>query len=122
MSVSPWDDAPSLECYADLHIHIGRSGSGRPVKVTASRDLTFENICRESVDRKGIDLAGVVDCASPAVLDDIDSLTQRGEMVPLAGGGLAYRDRLVVLPAAEMETREPGGGISHHMAFLPDAA
>jgi uncharacterized protein (TIGR00375 family) len=92
------------------------------VKVTASRDLTFENICRESVDRKGIDLAGVVDCASPAVLDDIDSLTQRGEMVPLAGGGLAYRDRLVVLPAAEMETREPGGGISHHMAFLPDAA
>jgi len=49
--------------FADLHIHIGRSSDGRPVKITASRDLTFENICVESVERKGIQVAGIIDCA-----------------------------------------------------------
>ena len=52
-------------CFCDLHIHIGRTSAGRPVKITAARDLTFEGIARECVERKGIDLAGIVDCASP---------------------------------------------------------
>ncbi|MCD6360603.1 MAG: TIGR00375 family protein, partial [Armatimonadetes bacterium] len=65
----------------DLHVHIGRSGSGRPVKITAARDLTFENIAVECASRKGVDVAGVVDCASPPVLDDIRALVDTGEMV-----------------------------------------
>ncbi|MCJ7752007.1 MAG: endonuclease Q family protein, partial [Armatimonadetes bacterium] len=40
--------------YADLHIHIGRTSAGRPVKITAARDLTFENIAKECATRKGI--------------------------------------------------------------------
>ncbi len=106
--------------YADLHIHIGRSGSGRPIKITASRDLTFANICRECTERKGITVAGIIDCASPPVLADIDALVEAGEMRELPGGGLRYRERLLVLPGAELETREPEGGISHHLCFLPD--
>ena len=69
----------------DLHVHIGRSSSGRPVKITAARDLTFENIAIECVRRKGIDLVGIVDCASPPVLVDIRSLVKAGEMVEQRG-------------------------------------
>ena len=30
--------------YTDLHIHIGRTKSGKPVKITASRNLTLTSI------------------------------------------------------------------------------
>ena len=73
---------------ADLHVHIGRSDSGRPVKITAAGDLTFENIAIESAQRKGIDIVGVVDCASPPVMEDIDGRIEAGQMVPPPGGGL----------------------------------
>lgn len=108
--------------FADLHIHIGRSSDDRPVKITASRDLTFANICRECVERKGIAVAGIVDCGSPPVLRDIEALLEEGRMREMPGGGLLYEDKLLVLPACELETREPRGGISHHVCFLPDLA
>ncbi len=113
----------------DLHVHIGRSGSGRPVKITAARDLTFENIAFECATRKGIDVVGVVDCASPPVLDDIHAMIASGEMVEQPGGGLRYRDEVTVIPAAEFETYEVGGGLatrslgggrqSHHVSYFP---
>lgn len=106
--------------FADLHIHIGRSSDGRPVKITASRDLTFANICWECTERKGVEVAGIIDCASPAVIHDIERLIEAGEMEPLPGGGLRYRDDLVVILGAELETYEEGGGLSHHICFLPD--
>ncbi|HOS94629.1 MAG TPA: TIGR00375 family protein, partial [Armatimonadota bacterium] len=105
--------------FADLHIHIGRSSDGRAVKVTASRDLTFENICIECVDRKGIEIAGMIDCASPGVLRDIDLLLESGQMVPQPGGGLRYRDRLTVILGSELETREVDGGLSHVLCYFP---
>jgi uncharacterized protein (TIGR00375 family) len=105
--------------YADLHIHIGRTNNGRPVKITAARDLTFENIARECLTRKGIEVAGVVDCGSPAVMDDIDALVAAGEMVELAGGGLQYRGQTTVLLGCELETVEEDGGVSHHVSFFP---
>ena len=33
-----------MEVFADMHIHIGRSENGKPIKITASRELRFENI------------------------------------------------------------------------------
>ncbi len=105
---------------ADLHVHIGRSDSGRPVKITAAGDLTFENIAIESAQRKGIDIVGVVDCASPPVMEDIDRLIKVGQMVPQPGGGLRYRDQVTVILGAEFETKENGGGMSHHVSYFPD--
>jgi len=105
--------------YADLHIHIGRTASGRPVKITAARDLTFENIAKECATRKGIDVAGIVDCGSPAVMAEIDALVGAGEMVELAGGGLRYREKTTVLLGCELETVEENGGISHQVSFFP---
>lgn len=104
---------------ADLHVHIGSATCGQVVKVTASRDLTFENILVECVNRKGVDLVGIVDCASPVVIRDIQRLIDSGEMVQLEAGGLRYRERLTVLLGSEVETRERGGGMSHHVSYFP---
>jgi uncharacterized protein (TIGR00375 family) len=106
-------------CYADLHIHIGRTRTGRPVKITAARDLTFENIARECAVRKGIDVAGIVDCASPSVMGEIRQMISTGEMVELAGGGLRYRDRTTVIPGCELETVEEDGSASHQISYFP---
>jgi len=51
--------------YADLHIHIGRTAAGKPVKITAARDLTFENIARECATRKGSRSPGLWIAARP---------------------------------------------------------
>ena len=47
------------EVFADLHVHIGRSESGKPIKITAARSLNFANIARECADRKGINIVGI---------------------------------------------------------------
>jgi uncharacterized protein (TIGR00375 family) len=107
---------------ADLHIHIGRSLSGRPIKITAARDLTFANIAKECVARKGIDLAGIVDCASPAVISDIEALIASGEMEELPAGGLRFRSQTTLLLASELETAEENGAASHHISYFPTLA
>jgi len=103
----------------DFHVHIGRSNSGAPVKITASRNLTFANIARECKYRKGIDIVGIVDCASPEVINDISQLMNSGEMRPLKGGGLIYQDQVTIILGAEIETKEKDGGSSHQIAYFP---
>jgi len=107
---------------ADLHIHIGRTLAGRPIKITAARDLTFANIAKECVARKGIDLAGVVDCASPSVIADIQALLASGEMEELPAGGLRFRGQITILLASELETAERDGSTSHHISYFPTFA
>ena len=53
------------EIFADLHVHIGRRESGKPIKITAAKSLNFANIAKECADRKGIQIVGIIDCASP---------------------------------------------------------
>ena len=60
------------EIFADLHVHIGRSESGKPIKITAARSLNFANIAKECADRKGINVVGIIDCASPYVIENIE--------------------------------------------------
>lgn len=105
--------------FADLHVHIGSSASGLPVKISASRGLTFQSIAHEASVRKGVRLIGVIDCHSPAVQDDIMRLLDAGEMEEAEGGGIRYRDT-VILMGAEMEIREPGGGPFHLLGYLPN--
>ncbi len=45
------------EIFADLHIHIGRSESGKPVKITGAKSLNFANIAKECYNKKGIQVA-----------------------------------------------------------------
>ncbi|MEK0314208.1 endonuclease Q family protein [Cohnella sp. 56] len=110
-------------CYADMHVHIGSSADGQPVKISASRSLTFQSIAEEASERKGIALVGVIDCHAPAVQDDIERLLDTGEMAEVPGGGIRYRDT-VILPGVEMEVRDEGwgGGPYHLLAYLPSLA
>ena len=89
------------------------------MKITAARDLTFENIAKECATRKGIEVAGIVDCGSPAVLEDIKRLIDEGLMVELPGGGLRYRDGTTILLGCELETVEDDGAASHHVSYFP---
>jgi uncharacterized protein (TIGR00375 family) len=104
--------------YADLHIHIGRTEAGQPVKITGSRDLTFHNIAREASDRKGIDIVGIIDCASPAVQSEIEAYLEKGEMEELPGGGISYRNTTILL-GSELEVKDPGYGAAHLLVFMP---
>ena len=105
--------------FADLHIHIGAAGDGKPVKITASNNLTFENIVKESKARKGLDLIGIIDCASPRVQKDIEAMIKKGEIKEIEGGGLKYKEDIVIIPGAEIESREKNGGMVHYLAYFP---
>jgi uncharacterized protein (TIGR00375 family) len=108
------------EYFVDLHVHIGRDSRGRPVKVSGARDLTLENIAREAAERKGIDIIGVVDCASGRVLSDIDLLSQSGAMEEAPGGGMRYKGTTVIVPGVEIEAScRAGEGLSaHYVAYF----
>ncbi|QJD82333.1 endonuclease Q family protein [Cohnella herbarum] len=113
-------DTPILKPYfADLHVHIGRSQDGQPVKISGSKDLTFLNIAREASERKGIELIGIIDCHSPPVQKDIMDCLDSGEMEEVAGGGIRYRDTTIVT-GIEMEVKDEGGGPFHLLGYLPD--
>jgi len=105
--------------FVDLHIHIGASDEGKPVKITASKKLTFAGIIKECLERKGIDIIGIVDCGSPRVLKDIRNLIKKQELMELPGGGLRHRERVTVMLGSEVETTEENRGKSHHVAFFP---
>lgn len=104
--------------FADLHIHIGADREGNPVKITASRRLHFARIAREAYHRKGLDMVGIIDCASPRVIADIEELLDSGEMEELPAGGISYRE-LVIIPGAEVESSEESGGQVHYLAYFP---
>ncbi|MCA9793205.1 MAG: TIGR00375 family protein [Candidatus Eremiobacteraeota bacterium] len=105
--------------YVDLHVHIGQNGRGKAVKITASRKLTFEAVIRECLERKGIDVVGIIDCACTGVLEDLRKLIDRGELMELPEGGLRHRDRVTVIAGAEVEAVEDDGGVSHHLCYFP---
>ncbi len=107
------------EYYVDLHVHIGRSSKGREIKKATASDLTFENIAYEAYIRKGIQVIGVVDCASPYIIEDIESLQDKGEITELEGGGMDYRGGLTLILGAEIETHEAEGCSAHSLCFFP---
>ncbi|WMT42638.1 endonuclease Q family protein [Paenibacillus sp. D2_2] len=104
--------------FADLHIHIGRTEAGAPVKISGSRNLTFANIAKEAAERKGIQLVGITDCHSPGVQTDIITSLEQGQMRELEDGGIAYQGTTLLL-GSELEIREPGMGPAHLLVFFP---
>lgn len=86
-----------MEVFADLHIHIGASSNGRPIKITGSRSLNFQNIVHESVKRKGLQVVGIVDCMSPLVQEDILDFLSNNEAYELEKGGIIYNNAICIL-------------------------
>ena len=111
------------EIFADLHVHIGRSENGKPIKITAARSLNFANIAKECEERKGINVVGIIDCASPYVIEDIEKFLQTGDAYELKDGGIIYKDKVCILLGSEVETSEISRngkcGSAHNICFFP---
>ena len=111
------------EIFADLHVHIGRSKSNKPIKITAARSLNFENIAKECVEKKGINVVGIIDCASPYVIEDIEEYLKNGEAYEIKDGGIIYKDKVCILLGSEIETSEINDngktGSAHNICFFP---
>ncbi len=111
------------EVFADLHVHIGRSENGKPIKITAARSLNFANIAKECADRKGINIVGIIDCASPYVIEDIENFLKTGDAYELEDGGIIYKDKVCIILGSEVETSEKGRngkkGAAHNCCYFP---
>ena len=111
------------EIFADLHVHIGRSENGKPIKITAAKSLNFANIAKECFERKGIDVVGIIDCASPYVIEDIENFLKTGEAYEIEDGGIIYKDKICIILGSEVETteiREDGKrGCAHNLCYFP---
>ena len=111
------------EIFADLHVHIGRSERGKPIKITAAKTLNFANIAKECAERKGINVVGIIDCASPYVIEDIENFLATGDAYELKDGGIIYKDKVCILLGSEVETSEKGRngkcGSAHNICFFP---
>ena len=111
------------EIFADMHVHIGRSESGKPIKITAARSLNFANIAKECVDKKGINLVGIIDCASPYVIEDIENFLKTGEAYEIEDGGIIYKDKVCIILGSEIETNEVNDdgktGSAHNLCYFP---
>lgn len=111
------------EIFADLHVHIGRSENNKPIKITAARTLNFANIAKECAHKKGIQVVGIIDCASPYVIEDIENFLETGEAYEIEDGGIIYKDKVCILLGSEVETSEKGrngkSGAAHNVCFFP---
>ena len=111
------------EIFADLHVHIGRSENNKPIKITAARSLNFANIAKECADRKGINVVGIIDCASPYVIEDIENFLKQGEAYEIPDGGIIYKDKVCIILGSEIETSEVNDygktGSAHNLCYFP---
>ncbi len=111
------------EIFADLHVHIGRSEKGKPIKITAARSLNFANIAKECAERKGISVVGIIDCASPYVIEDIENFLKTGEAYEISDGGIIYKDKVCIILGSEIETSEVNDagktGSAHNLCYFP---
>ncbi len=111
------------EVFADLHVHIGRSEKGKPIKITAARSLNFANIAKECVEKKGIQMVGIIDCASPYIIEDIEDFLKNGEAFEIPDGGIVYQNKVCLILGSEIETSEVNDegktGSAHNLCYFP---
>ncbi|WP_019154382.1 endonuclease Q family protein [Robertmurraya massiliosenegalensis] len=106
--------------FVDLHIHIGRTETGRAVKITGAKTLTFSHIIAHARDLKGLNMIGIIDCHSPEVLMEMERLLQEGKLCELEEGGLFY-EGLTIIPGSELEIYDEGtNGPIHVLCYFPN--
>lgn len=105
--------------YVDLHIHIGRTHRGRAVKITGARSLTLQNVLKTASERKGLDMVGIIDCHSPEVIEELELLIDKEEMVELEEGGLKFGQTVLIL-GSEIEIYDQYcQGPIHVLVYMP---
>ncbi|MFD2445930.1 endonuclease Q family protein [Bacillus sp. CGMCC 1.16607] len=88
--------------YVDLHIHIGRTRSGKAVKITGAKSLTFTNIIHHARNEKGLNMIGIIDSHSPEVIMEMEDLRSQGMLTEHPDGGILFGD-LTIIPGSELE-------------------
>ncbi|MBN8208076.1 TIGR00375 family protein [Bacillus sp. NTK071] len=108
--------------YADFHIHIGRTVSGKAVKITGSNSLTLSSILTESSKRKGLDMIGIIDCHVPEVIQELENRISDGQGYELENGGIRI-DSLTLVLGSEIEIYDHKcNGPIHVLVYLPNMA
>jgi len=102
----------------DTHIHLGASRDGRPIKVSASKNLTLAEI-PAALRRYGADLGAVVDLATRRGLADLEAALAAGALSETADGTFRDAAGTHVLGALEAEFRLSGAGPFHVLAYVP---
>ncbi|RCW64848.1 endonuclease Q family protein [Saliterribacillus persicus] len=105
--------------FVDLHIHIGRDKYGKPVKITASNNLSLENIIEEAKIKKGIDMIGVIDAHTPAFIEEMHSYINNKKALELAEGGIEI-DNVCLILGSEVEIYDHNcKGPIHVLCYFP---
>jgi uncharacterized protein (TIGR00375 family) len=105
--------------YVDLHIHIGRTKTGKAVKITGSKSLTFTNIIHHARNEKGLNIIGIIDSHSPEVIIEMEELLANGILSEHPDGGIVFGD-LTIIPGSELEIYdEQCQGPIHVLCFFP---
>lgn len=106
--------------FADFHIHIGRTASNRPVKITAAKTLTVENIIDFSKRVKGMDMIGIIDCHVPETFLQLKEYIAKEEAVELDEGGLFFSNGITLMIGSELEIYDENcHGPIHVLVFFP---
>jgi uncharacterized protein (TIGR00375 family) len=105
--------------FADFHIHIGRTGSGKPVKITGSKSLTLSSILHEASEVKGLHMIGIIDCHVPEVIGEIETLIDQGIAYEHDDGGIKFQNLTLIL-GSEIEIYDENcKGPVHVLIYLP---
>ncbi|WP_221565320.1 endonuclease Q family protein [Alkalihalobacillus sp. TS-13] len=107
------------QIFADFHIHLGSTSEGRPVKISASKNLTLSNVLHKAFHHKGIQMVGIIDCHVPAVIHELEEAVEKGEIYEHRDGGLV-KDGGCLIPGSEIEIYDENcNGPIHVLVFLP---
>ena len=85
--------------------------------------MNFANIAKECAERKGINVVGIIDCASPYVIEDIENFLATGDAYEIKDGGIIYKDKVCIILGSEVETSEINDdgktGSAHNLCYFP---
>ncbi|MBB6175398.1 uncharacterized protein (TIGR00375 family) [Anoxybacillus tengchongensis] len=105
--------------FVDLHIHIGRTASQRPVKMTGAKSLTLSNIVHEATYTKGLQMIGIVDAHVPEILKEIKQHIEKHGWTEHRDGGILAQG-VTMLLGSEIEIYdEHCQGPIHVLVFFP---
>ncbi|WP_408006610.1 endonuclease Q family protein [Pseudalkalibacillus sp. A8] len=105
--------------FADFHIHLGRTLAGKPVKISASKNLTLPNVLETSFRDKGIQMVGIIDCHVPGVIRELEQMMEKGELSEHRDGGLIKENGCLILGSEIEVYDEYCHGPIHVLVFLP---
>ncbi|WP_070121598.1 endonuclease Q family protein [Bacillus marinisedimentorum] len=104
--------------FADFHIHIGRTKSGRPVKITASPKMDLVNVLETAAVVKGLDMIGIIDAHVPEIQHELTGLLRAGTLSEQEN--TLYYKKTAVIPGVEVELLSPATNAPVHvLCYMP---